>query len=235
MISRRLRTALAAGVDPYFDSVVLLCHMDGVPGSTNFIDSSKYNRTLTTSGTAMISALQSKFNGTSYGNLSRANGYVRAATSADFDFGTDEFTIEAWVMRVNTQTSSYAGILCSGGNASGWKVYYQNNNGSGSGFTLGMDNVFITTGITLEDATWVHVAFTRVGNNFYTFKDGLLVSTNTSSLAINRGSTTSPIDFGNASNGGNPWNGHIDELRITKGVARYTSSFELPTRPYPDR
>jgi hypothetical protein len=30
------------------------------------------------------------------------------------------------------------------------------------------------------------------------------------------------------------WNGYIDELRVTKGIARYIENFAVPTKPFMD-
>jgi hypothetical protein len=35
-----------------------------------------------------------------------------------------------------------------------------------------------------------------------------------------------------AQNGSNYFNGWIDEVRISKGIARWTSNFTPPTQPY---
>ena len=76
--------------------------------------------------------------------------------------------------------------------------------------------------------TWHHGAITRQSGTIRIFLDGTLVDSsagNTRALLINRvGRCVNRNDF----------NGYIDDVRITKGVARYTASFTAPTAPFPD-
>lgn len=145
-------------------------------------------------------------------------------SNEDFAFGTGTFTIECWV-RLNTLTgtqilfdfrndgttpSSYAPILTS---VSGTLTYQ----------TLAGNRI---VGTTLTTSTWYHVALARSGSSTKLFLDGTQVgSTYTDTNAYIQG----PLTIGSQYNSSNPVNGYIDDIRISKGIARYTTSFVAPT------
>ena len=76
---------------------------------------------------------------------------------------------------------------------------------------------------------WNHFAVTRQGSTFRAFKNGVQKSTWTSALAIK--SNANPLCIGAAQNGQNV-NSFMDELRISKGIARWTANFTPPKQPY---
>jgi len=79
---------------------------------------------------------------------------------------------------------------------------------------------------------WTHIAFTRVGSTNRLFVNGALVDTATAS--DNYSNTISVVGGGRyGSNSINvSFQGYIDDLRITKGVARYTAGFTPPTQTF---
>jgi hypothetical protein len=82
-------------------------------------------------------------------------------------------------------------------------------------------------GGTVNNSTWNHIAVTRSGSAFYMFINGVQTGS-TGSWAGAISSTARPLYVGyNTSSA--YYNGYIDDLRITKGVARYTSTFTPPT------
>jgi hypothetical protein len=78
--------------DPNYASVSLLLHMDGTNGSTVFTDLSPVPKVVTRFGDAQISTAQSKFGGSS-AYFDGTGDYLTVASSADFGFGTGDFTI----------------------------------------------------------------------------------------------------------------------------------------------
>jgi hypothetical protein len=80
---------------------------------------------------------------------------------------------------------------------------------------------------------WNHCAISRSGNNFKMFLNGEETASATSSESINNNYNVLKIGDDEGSN--NSANGRIDEVRITKGVARYTSNFTPPTQPFPNQ
>lgn len=79
---------------------------------------------------------------------------------------------------------------------------------------------------------WVHRAITRKGDVFSSFEDGNLISTATSSKTIDLASVTK-IRLGVRALGTPSYfMGHIDELRISKGIARWSTNFTPPTKQY---
>lgn len=159
---------------------------------------------------------------------------VTAPDNDTWNFGAGDFTIDLWVYFNNTTGSQ---IFCSqyGGGSSYWQVYKSADNrlrieGANGGTVA---NCYTTSVPTLNTGTWYHIAFVRSGASGYIFLDGV-------SLPVTIGTAfgTLPdvgvvLEIGSyASAAGNFVNGYIDELRISKGVARWTANFNVPTAEY---
>jgi hypothetical protein len=223
----------AAGpTDPYFASVTLLIHMDGANGSTSF--PTVVGSTPTPSGDAKISTAQSMFGGAS-AVFDGSGDYLAFSSGAAFGFGTADFTLEAFIwiaggsgtdrgifdFRVSNGSDVGTFFLDSGAN----KLSYYS---ASSGFRSG--------GTAPSTSAWHHIAFTRASGVFYTFLDGVLQWSATPS-SQDFGSTKPLGVSGSLASGivgSSPFNGYIDEVRITKGVARYTANFTPPSAAFPD-
>lgn len=205
----------------------LLLHFNGTNGSTTFTDSSGLSHTVTPSGNASISTTQSKFNGAS-GRFD-GNGHVLLDGSSDFNFGTGDFTVDFWI-RFNSTPGAYQLIYDSrtaGSDNCFWIQY------ASSTWTAGYAGSTIVSGGGTTVGVWQHIAVTRASGVWRLFVDGIKVSTS----AINY------IDLGNFSNRpaiatqgdgigfGRP-DCYLDELRVAKGAAIWTSSFVPPLVPY---
>jgi hypothetical protein len=79
----------------------------------------------------------------------------------------------------------------------------------------------------------VHYALVRSGNTMRMFRDG--VQTASASISVSISNNTLFNVGGNGECGGACFlNGYIDDVRFTRGVARYTANFTPPTHPFPD-
>ena len=215
-------------VDLYRSQVSLLLHGDGTNGSTTIVDSSPTPKTVTAFGDAQISTAQSKFGGTSIA-FDGSGDYIAVADSDDFYFDGD-LTIEAWVY-LTTQGSAFKYIFAQWvdgeGNDRNFSFnslgeFYMNRSGSTFSSSIGA----------LSVDSWTFIAISLQGTTLRGFKNGVLAATTTVSGAANN--STAPFGVGAYGNGNFPFNGYIDDLRITKGVARYTANFTPPTAPFPD-
>ena len=221
--------------EPYFHNNSLLLHGDGTNGSTTFKDDSINNHTITANGNAQISTVQSKFGGASM-YFDGSGDYLATPVSDTLSLGTSDFTIECWAWRlanapansVLLQMSNSADVYSAlfGFAASGNFVVYLSSAGSSwdiaNGQVLG----------SIDNETWVHYALTREGSTFRTFKNGVQQSTWTSSASIYQAGNQVRIGAGQSYASCN-YGGYIDDLRITKGVARYTATFTPPTSALP--
>lgn len=216
--------------DPYYSSVVLLIHANGTNGSTSFPDNAPATHTMTVVGDAVVTTAQAKF-GT--GSLhAPTGGNIRTGDSADFDFSTGDWTIEGWVyknsltgdsilLRKKNFSSVYAydiafssALHAEGARGDGTTAYSLT---AGSGFPLNQ---------------WVHVALTRNVNTMRLFQNGVLMAS--SVLAV--GFTTLADNAGNLDVGSSitPSLAYYDDIRMTKGVARYTATFTPPAAQFLD-
>lgn len=220
--------------DPHYNDVSLLLHMDGVDGSTTFTDSSPASKAVTAYGNAKISTAQSKFGGASA--YFDGNGdYLGAPASTNFGFGTADFTIEFWVCPASLPTNS-AKVIYDQRYALSDKLptlltYTGGNVIYGTG---GTDKITSNAGA-LAVGINTHIAVARSSGVTRLFVNGLLAGsawTDATDYAISRPIIGGAGDF---PSGPYNFNGYIDELRITKGVAHYTATFTPPTAPFPDR
>jgi surface protein len=221
-------TASSASADPYWSNVVLLSHFDGANNSVTFTDSSAAANTLSAVADAKLATAQKRY-GTASMALDGAGDYAVVASSNNFDFGTStDFTVEAWVYVVTSGSSSTGANWFT---TKGRKYYF----GLYGGYIVvgnASVNIFLgSTNFTSYRDKWTHVAHTRSGNTHRVFIDGVLMATATSSASIGE---TNEMYIGNDPYYGPVYNGWIDEVRVTKGVARYTSSFTVPASAYPD-
>jgi len=206
----------------------LLCHFDGDDSSTDFYDYSKNEHSITPSGSAEISTDESVF-GDSCLKIGATDGVSTIANDASLNLESGEFTIEFWINRTLGMNNSF--IMGKGYTSSGgWGIYH---NGSGS-YQFYYNGSNIKT-ITSSNIGWTHIAYVRKSDNrIYAYVDGQLSG---SDFSFNEYlSTTNSLLIGDdPDNGGtNLHNAYIDEIRITKGLSRYNSEFEVPDTNFPD-
>ena len=230
-IERDLGEFVYSPTDSFFSSVSLLLHGNGSNGSTTITDSGPSPKTVTAIGNAQISTAQSKFGGTSIA-FDGSGDYLSIANNAAFNFQSSSFTVEAWVY---VTTNNLAGNHCVVSNyqnsANGWALQLSNGtmrfNASGDGPDITGTTVFSTN-------TWYHVAVSGEIGSIKLFINGTQEgSTYTGATSLN---STAITTVGGLWAGAlfNTLFGYIDELRITKGVARYTTNFTPPTEPFSD-
>jgi hypothetical protein len=214
-------------VDPDFANVSLLLHGDGTNGSTTITDSSPTPKTVTAEGNAQISTVQSKFGGASIA-FDGTGDYLTVPSSPEFAFGTQDFTVEAWVYFGNlTAFSSIASSRTSGSSTlTGWTVGINANE-----VPYFYTNSFNIQGSALSQNTWHHIAVTRSGTSLKMFVNGTQEG---GTATDSKDYTNQTFAVGAAIDGAQVFNGYIDDLRITKGVARYSANFTPPTAPFPD-
>jgi len=226
-----------SATDPYFSNVVLLLHMDGSNGGTTFTDSSSYGHTMTVTG-ATTSTAQAKF-GTAVGYFSGTNQYLTTPSSADFDVvPTGDFTVEFWVYPTTLTGATYQYIFSRGADSNNnFTVYLFDN---GSAFSVAVlyvsgGSVYINSYPSTYDIArnaWSFVSICRVGNIINIFVGGVLKLSATCTAGGSALSST--INIGRRYDASSYFYGNIDDLRITKGIARYTNNFTVPSAAFPN-
>ena len=217
--------------DLYYNSSSLLLHFDGTNDSTTFTDNSPNNFTVTSTNGAKITSSISKFGGSS-GFFDGTNDYLSLSSDTKFAISTTEdYTVECWVNFRTVQDCAFWQTTNNPSSADGpfWFGYaagklYSSRHGSG---LYAISYVWSPS-----TNTWYHVAATRASGTVRLFVNGVVVTTDASTqngISFTQsggavGLLTTPAYF----------NGYIDELRVTKGVARYTGSFSTQSIDFPN-
>ena len=159
-----------------------------------------------------------------------------------------DFTVECWaypagndsVGRIinawNTGTTSYAS----------WEMYWQNGNTFGAQFssagtaanaTLVSSTSWHGTYGTPQRNNWYHLALVRANSVFTFYVNGASAGSNTqpSAYTLQVPDTVTIAARRSGASYVEPFNGCLDEIRITPGIARYTGNFTVPDRAFPDR
>jgi len=199
--------------------------------SAGIYDAAMMNN-LETVGDAKLSTAVSKFGGSSM-SFDGSGDYLSANPIGAGDLGTGDFTIEYWMNA--SAVGSYSGPagtqeVAGFATAGMWRCLnrFNSSNGIYFAYTTGSTFVDITfTATNYNDGTWHHVAYVKSGTSLKAYVDGTQVGTAatvTQSLTSGKKLTLGYNPQDNAY-----YTGYVDDLRITKGYARYTSNFTPPT------
>jgi len=213
----------------------LLLHFNGANNSTSTLETST-GKSISFAGNSKISTTESAF-GYSSLYLDGTGDYLTTPDSTDWDLGTGDFTIDFWA-RFDDVTRSSTFIAQSQDNNNRWQISYI---ASPTNSILYVDLIVGGSGPLLvsknwspSNNVWYHIAFTRSGNDFRFFVDGTQVGTTTTSSA-SFSTFSSVLYIGTNWLSGSPLTphkGYLDEVRFVKGVAKYTTNFTKPTKPY---
>lgn len=193
----------------------------------NFHDAGIFDRSginnIDTVGNAQIDTAVKKY-GTGSIQFDGTGDYLELQANQEvFNLGTSDFTVECWFYANALSATTYSTLFgFHNGSSSEWGSYVRSN----GVFIYGSANTLTGAG-TVSTSTWHHYAATRSGSTVRVFLNGTQVATDTVSGSY----TSSAIPFRVGIDGGinDYFNGYIDDLRITKGYARYTSNFTPPT------
>ena len=175
-------------------------------------------------GSAQLSTTQVKFGTASLDATSTQSDAV-TAESSEFGFGTDDLTIEGWFYFGALNQSR---LMYDLRNTSVNDVALNLRESTGGELELfvGSTSQFITSGASITTGSWFHVAVTRSGTALRLFVDGVEVGSATNSDDLGN---SAPLHLGANYQDTNGANAYIDEFRIEKGVAKYTTNFTAPT------
>jgi hypothetical protein len=233
--------AFADGVDQF---TTLMIHSDTYEGDGNFVDASPGAHLITVLGDTHHSTLQAQF-GSSSISFDGSGDYLEIPNSDDWNFGGGDFTIDMWI---RPSDSSELEIMQfgrdpvgehSGDESVSWALNANYTVGYPPGFHFYGRKAdftqyeYFSNTPNLPVDIWTHVAVVRSGNELMFFSNGHKVFSASMDFAI-RSNSTKPLKIGAVA-----WNdivygikGFIDEIRISKGVARWTADFVPPTQPY---
>jgi hypothetical protein len=183
---------------------------------------------LETVGDAKISTTQSKFGGTSM-YFDGTGDYLISPYSESYQLGTGDFTIEFWINA--SASGSYNQVVGTNNvdlDAGAWRVGNRFNSANQVYFARGTGggvNEF-TASVNVNDGSWHHVAVVRNSGTVTIYVDG---TSSASSSITGTCSSSNQMRIGYNPRDNSYVTGYIDDLRITKGYARYTSNFTPPT------
>jgi hypothetical protein len=232
-MKKKLSAQAGSGVDPHWNNVTLLLNGDSLA------DLSSSPKTVSVSGSASVNTSTKKFGTGSY--YFNGSSYLIIPGGSHLDFGTGDFTIEFWVNLVSISGSWSGGYLTTwhipgASSSNGWSISSSNNSSFDVSFggMLNSSSNYGMTGVSLSSYanTWVHYAVVRSGSTLTQYLNGVAQNTyNIGTTPIYYPSTELWVGAWGA--GFNGINGYMDDIRITKGVARYTANFTPPTAAFP--
>ena len=215
--------------DSSASSLVLALPLVGIKSDfSNAINSGTSNKAVTTVGNAAASSVQSNFYGGSF--TFDGTGDALTITNSDMSMGTSDFTCEGWFY-YNALPSSSAYRLLGNVNVSGNSTEWQLIHQTAGTLTLWNGSSYVSTGTApISTNRWTHLAVVRASNVQTLYVNGIAQST---TVTHTGNLTHNMLDIGGRNDGAESFNGYIQDVRIYKGLAKYTQNF-IPASTDPD-
>ena len=233
------------GVDPYWDNVVLLLPMDGAHDASTFTDLK--GKAITNGGPVLVKTDVKKY-GTASGKFTtNLASFLSTPFVQDFSFPGD-FTIECWVYPTQVEVPNDPGswgrqeiMACGTAYSSSMWLLEWSGYAAASKFTIRWLDASATVQRSVTSAStfalnqWYHVAATRQGTLVTLWVNGVSQGSAVIAQAFTVTGSAGTLTVGKMNYGTTTRNfvGHIDDIRITKGVARYLANFTPPVAAFP--
>ena len=228
-------SAFADGIDSY---VVFGTHANGADGATSTTDFSTAQaaKTITFAGNCQLDTAQTKFGASSL-LYDGTTDYISLDDSADFDFGSGDFTIDFWVRFANVSGEQwFYGQTGTGSN----EVLFRKNDEATHKLQIytaktgvGVTGFYTMTNNWAPSAdTWYHIAVVRNGTSCLMFIDGVSQGVTQTTAFGTLADVDGPLDIGVDRTPSASVNGWLDEYRVSKGIARWTANFTPSTSEY---
>ena len=204
-------------------NTVVLLHMDGAEGSTQFNDES--GKVWVAIGTPRITSSLARFDQ----SLELSSGdSILALDTDDVSFAHEDFTIDFWVMFAAPVGVDSSAIVFSQEQDSNdfMNITRTATNWDFTVTSAGIGLISLTGMANPNSSLWIHIAVVRNGDIFRMFENGTQIGsvTDTDSLP----NFAAPMYIGSSVA---PLYGNLDEFRISR-IARWTANFTPPAAPY---
>lgn len=197
----------------------------GANGSTVFTDLT--GKTITRVGTPIISTARTAGSGSS-GLFNGAGDYLTVPGSADWAFGTGDWTVEGFVYTADTGPTQYlAGTMHSNDGNASWAIRLR----AGLLEMTSWLTVWGTASVSVSANAFHHWAVSRSGNNLYLAADGNILAA--ASVAAMDLTSQNALWLAHVGDGPTYLNGNLEAVRVTKGQGLYTAAYAVPSLPLP--
>jgi len=190
------------------------------------INTGSSQATVTNDGVAVVTT-NSRLYGSSL-EFQSSNTDSLTIENSDMALGTGDLCVEFWVYnKTNKNYSAFISTRDSNGTTAGFVI------AGGAGGDLYVHSNAALAGnysgdLTLPLNQWSHVAYTRASGTHRLFLNGVAASNSTTT---SRDFTYNKLRIGdNAYATDEPLNAEMQDIRVYKGVAKYTSNFTVPAR-----
>lgn len=217
--------------DAFAANDVARLDFNGADAGTTFTDTCSAPHTFTGGTGATTSTVNKKYGTASLLLTGASTAYISSVTSADWNMGSGDFCHDTWFFP--TTLTNVASTIASieGGGVMHINMQALANGGVSAQIVVGgvTKTLLSATGILLVNR-WYHIALVRSGVNAYLYLNGSVVASDAtlSTTAVDFSSDTLNIGGSPISTVSSAFVGRIDQHRVTKGQARYTTPFNLP-------
>lgn len=165
---------------------------------------------------------------------SSKNGLLESITNNPaLSLGSGDFTIEFFVNPSASYKQNDQALLSlfKVHSSAGWQVLLSGLKPAMYKYDGG-GNTFLWSATALTANTWHHLAYCRLNGTTTLYIDGIADASAPDNSKYSPWDTKLSIGYQEGGGGRYPFTGMLDDIRITKGLARYTADFTPPTRPH---